>query len=155
MVRELVVGDDVIELGGGLVVPRAPGLARVDGDNRALVACEEKDVGIVGVDPDCVVIVASGRALESREGLAGIGGAVGRGIGHVDQVFILGIDLHFGEVIAPAVETGFVVDALPAFASVVGAVDAAKFRGVQRRVHALRVGRGDGKADAANLILRR
>src|SRR5205807_6782492 len=37
-VRELVVGDDVVKLGSGLVVPGAPGLAAVHGDGRALVA---------------------------------------------------------------------------------------------------------------------
>ena len=37
-IRKRVVGADVIELRGRLVVPRAPGLAAVDGDDRALVA---------------------------------------------------------------------------------------------------------------------
>ena len=41
-----IVGDDVIELRGGLVVPGAPRLAAVDGDGRALVAGQDDDVGI-------------------------------------------------------------------------------------------------------------
>ncbi len=36
-VGKLVVGDDVIELRGGLVVPGTPGLAAVDADGRTLV----------------------------------------------------------------------------------------------------------------------
>jgi len=36
-VGKLVVGDDVIELRGGLVVPGAPGLAAVDADGCALI----------------------------------------------------------------------------------------------------------------------
>src|ERR1700687_1111503 len=37
-VGEAVVGDDVIELAGGLVVPGTPGLRAINSDDRALVA---------------------------------------------------------------------------------------------------------------------
>src|SRR6185312_11312322 len=72
-VGELVVGDDVIGLGGRLVVPGAPGLAAVDGDRPALVDAD-------GHDPGVVVVVATRRAPGDGEGLAGVGGVVpGRG----------------------------------------------------------------------------
>src|SRR5690242_3999785 len=58
-VREGVVGADVIELRGGLIVPRAPGLAAVDRDHRPLIAGEENYVGIVRVDPEPVIVVAA------------------------------------------------------------------------------------------------
>ena len=50
-VRETVVGADVIELRRGLVVPGAPRLTAVHGDHGALVAGEQDDPGVVGVDP--------------------------------------------------------------------------------------------------------
>ena len=51
-VGKLVVGADVIELRGRLVVPGAPGLAAVHADGGALIDRESNDVGVVRVDPD-------------------------------------------------------------------------------------------------------
>src|SRR5262249_16103889 len=95
-VRELVVGDDLVELGGRLVVPGTPGFAAVDGDGRALVAGEQDDVRVVGVDPNAVVVVAAGRPLDGGERLAAVGRAVGRGVGDVDDVLVLRVrlDVH-------------------------------------------------------------
>src|SRR5207247_8985160 len=54
-VRKTVIGDDVIELGRGLVVPRAPGRAPVHRHDRALVAGEEDDVGRGTIAPEPTV----------------------------------------------------------------------------------------------------
>ncbi len=43
-VRKLVVGDDVIELRRGLVVPGTPGLSAIHADGRALIDGEGDDV---------------------------------------------------------------------------------------------------------------
>src|SRR5713101_6099480 len=75
-VGQLVVGDDVIELRGGLVVPGTPGLAAIHADGRALVHGDGDDVGIFGIDPDGVVVIAAGRAFDGGEILAGVIGAV-------------------------------------------------------------------------------
>src|SRR5260370_28802082 len=104
-VRKLVVGNDVIELGGRLVVPGAPGLAAIHADGRPLIDSEGNDVGIFGVDPDGVIVVAAGRALDGREILAGVGGAVSRSVGHVDHSFISWIDAHAAEVVAASPDT--------------------------------------------------
>ena len=56
-----IVGGDVIELGRGLVVPGAPGLAAVHGNDGALVGGDQRDVRVVGVDPDAVVVVTARR----------------------------------------------------------------------------------------------
>ena len=87
-VGKLVVGDDVIELRGRLVVPGAPGFAAVDGDGRALIGGEDNDFGILGIDPDGVVVVAAGSAFDGGEGCAGVGGAVGGSVGDIDDVLI-------------------------------------------------------------------
>src|SRR6476660_8849295 len=67
-----VVGVHVIHLRGRLVVPTAPGLAAIDGDDRALVAAENDHISVVWIDPDVLIIVATGRAAKCRPGLAAI-----------------------------------------------------------------------------------
>src|SRR5581483_2644548 len=71
-VRKLIVGNDVVELRRGLVVPGAPGRATIDAERRALVAAEKNDFWIGWVDPDAVIVVASRSAFDRGEILAGI-----------------------------------------------------------------------------------
>src|SRR5713101_8602213 len=154
-VRKLVVGDDVIELRGRLVVPGTPGLAAIHADGRALVHGEGDNVGVFGIDPAGVVVVAAGRALDGSEVLAGVGGAVGRGVGHIDHIFVSRIDTHAAEVVAASPDTFFVIHLLPALTSVVGAINAATFLLIQLfrvdpRIHAIGIARRDSRADATD-----
>src|SRR5438270_7804425 len=71
-VREAIIRNHVIELRGGLVVPRAPSLPAVHTNGCALVAGQRDDLRILGIDPNCVVVVAAGRALDGGEGCAGV-----------------------------------------------------------------------------------
>src|SRR5690242_17095808 len=87
-VGKTIVGDDVIELRGRLVVPGTPGFAAVDSERGALVDTEQDDLWIEGIDPDAMVIVATGRAFDGCEILAAIGGAIGRSVGDVDDIGI-------------------------------------------------------------------
>src|ERR1041384_6070874 len=48
----LIIGNDVIELRGRLIVPGAPGSASVHRDCGALVGSEKNDFRMIGVDPD-------------------------------------------------------------------------------------------------------
>src|SRR6185312_6827074 len=73
-VRPGVVDADLVHRGGRLVVPGAPGLATVHRDDRALVAVDRDDVGIVRIDPGLLVIVAARRATQSGPCLAAVGG---------------------------------------------------------------------------------
>src|SRR5581483_1986273 len=72
-IRVLIIGDDVIELRGRLVVPRAPCASTVHRYRRALIDAQEDDVGIFRIDPDGVVIVTTRRAFPGGKGLPTIG----------------------------------------------------------------------------------
>ena len=41
-------------------------------DGRSLVAGQQNDLRVLGIDPDGVIVVSAGRSLESGEVLAGI-----------------------------------------------------------------------------------
>ncbi len=146
-IGEIVIGVDVIHLRGGLVVPGAPGFAAVDGDDGALIAHDEDDIGVVGVDPDALVIVAAGGAAESGPGFAGVGGFPGDGAGDVDGVGIFGIDGGNGEIAAADSSGGTQVGsgAHPMFTGVVGAVGAISGGGGEGGVEAAGIARGDGE----------
>src|ERR1019366_4686735 len=137
-IRRLVIGDDVVELRRGLVVPTAPGGAVVDGDCGALIGGQQDDVGIQRIDPDAVVIVAAGRSLEGGETLARVVGPIGGGVGHVDDVPIFRIDADASEIAAAAVDALLSVDAFPGSAGIFGTVDAAGIAArLNQRVHAV------------------
>src|SRR5262249_38280625 len=57
-----VIRADMIQLRCRLVIPRAPALAAVHSDDRALIRAEQNDLRIVRIDPNILIIVATGRA---------------------------------------------------------------------------------------------
>ena len=144
-----VVRAHVIELRGRLVVPRAPRLAAVHGDDRALVRRVQDDLGIVGVDPQAMVVVATGSATKGGEGLPAIGRFPRDDIGDVHDVRILWIDAHFGEIRSATPQTHVGVDASPAFAGVIRSIDAAKIRRIDYSVETCGSARRRPEADAA------
>src|SRR5579863_5406369 len=83
-VGKFVVGDDVIELRGRLVVPGCPGLTIVDTDGSSLICAQDHSRRIFGIDPELVVVVATRCATYDRYRLAPVFGAVKRDIRHVD-----------------------------------------------------------------------
>ncbi len=124
-VGEAVVGGDVVDLGRGLVVPGGPGRGFIDADYRALIGRQDHAVGVVGVDPDLVVVVAAGCAFDGDPGFAGVYGSVGCGVDDVGGVGVGGIGGDGFEVPAAAPEAGFVVDLAPGGSGVVGEEDSA------------------------------
>src|SRR5215469_10256135 len=153
-VRKTIIGDHVIELRRWLVVPAAPGLPAIDADDRPLIAGEGHDAGNLGIDPHALVVVAARRALETDEGFAGVGGFPGGGVGNVNRVSVIGCDSDAHRAGPAATDAVVVVYTLPAFAGVVGTIDARLLLCFQRQVHALRVVRSNGDADAADDIVR-
>src|SRR5258707_6448194 len=97
-VRKLIVGDDVIELAGGLIEPGRPGLAAVVADDCALVDAENNVGRILRINPHRMVIVAAGSAFEGNKSLAAIGGAISGSLHHVADVGVAGIDEDAAEI---------------------------------------------------------
>ena len=151
-VRKLVVGDDVIELRGWLVVPGTPCLAAVHSDGRALVHRQRDDVGILRIDPDRVIVVAAGRALDRSEILACISGFVRRSIRGIDRVFILWIHAHHREIVTAAPDSLFRVHQLPALAGIIGAIHAAVLLRIHHGVHAIGIAQRNRQANAPQSI---
>ena len=129
-VGEAVVGRQVIELRRRLVVPAGPGPAGVDADHHALVAGGRHVIGVGGVDPHEVVVVAARSAAHDLAGPAAAGAAPDRLAHQPDHVRIAGIDGDPARIIAG--ERLLAVDPDPVPAAVVGAVEAA---GVLRGDH--------------------
>ena len=99
-IGEGVVGRHMVHGGGGLVVPVAPGSAAVGGDDAALVAHQENDVGINRVDPALLVIVAARSAAHGGPGEAGVFGPPEHGRAAVDDLFVLRIHRDGGQIAA-------------------------------------------------------
>ena len=63
---KLIVGDDVIELCGGLVVPTTPSLSAVDADGSALPRSEDHARRVPGIEPDLVIVISARRTTNDR-----------------------------------------------------------------------------------------
>src|SRR5262249_51278583 len=98
VVGKLIVNGNVIELRGGLVVPAAPGSATIHGNTGSLVAAKNHAPRVVGIDPHCVVVVATGSALDGNKRLARVGGAVNGNVRNPHGVWIFGININFAEI---------------------------------------------------------
>src|SRR5262249_42385778 len=146
-VRVRVVGGDVIELRGGLVVPLAPRAAAVDRDHGALIAAEHDDVGIDGIDPHVLVVVAAGRAAQSRPGLAAVDRSRADRGRDIHGIGVLGIDARHREIAAADARGGprIIGDHGPGLAAVVGAVELDAGTGRHAGDQARRLRRGDGQ----------
>ena len=147
-VREAVVGREVIELAGRLVVPAAPAAAAVDRDCGALVGAFGHASGILRVDPDRMVIVAAGAAAEDHAMRAALVAAAHRLAGEIDDVGVSRIGGDAVEVVIG--ESATRVDALPVVAAVVRAPKAAVGFGVDVGIDAqMPALTGCGEADAS------
>src|SRR6185312_7675828 len=120
-----IIGGDVVVLTRGLVVPGAPALGAVHADDHALIAAEDHVVGVVGIDPELVIVVAARRTLDGKEVGAAISGAVGGGVHHVQLVCVFRIHGHRFEVPASMPNAAIIIHLLPGGASVVGTVETA------------------------------
>ncbi len=142
-VRKTVVRADVVDLRGRLVVPRAPGLAAVQRDDRALVDAEDLPVRVVRIDPELVEIIARVVAFQRDEMRAAVVRAQHDRVHRVDAVRVRRIDRDAAEIPAALPDAIVLADVLPARAGVVGTVEPADVvrhrEVVDDRVDALRI----------------
>ncbi len=159
-VRERVVGRDVIDLLGGLVVPRTPREPAVQRDRRALVHAQEHALAVGGIDPHLLRVVAAGCALKSGESIAAVERTETRGVDRVDDFRIRRIDVDAAIVSVLSVRDAPIIrrHLAPRVPTVVGTIETE----VANQVHALavrvhrdgdrRAARERGKAVAGDLL---
>ena len=156
-VRKGVVGHHVIERRGRLREPRAPRLAAVQRDHRALVDDQQHDVRIVRVPPDVLVVVAARCALERHERLAAVGRLVADDVSDDQRVWILRVHVRH-DFVDPADRPLIGGDARPGLAGVIGSeYSSAVVSRFQRDVDTSRTARRDGELgvdDASRQSLR-
>ena len=152
-VGKAIIGGDVIYLCGRLVVPTAPRLRAILCDDCALIASENHPVRIIRVNPELMIVVAAGRALNRRPGFARVGRAIERSVRDVDRVRVLRVNDRLAEVPAAAPYARVVRDERPSLARVVRAVESAGLR-VNDCVDAVSIGRRDGESDATETFNR-
>ena len=142
-----VIGSHVVDLRGGLVVPGAPALTGVHADGRALIAGHDHARGVHRIDPESMVVVATGGALERGEVVTAIHGTIERRLRHVHRVGILRIDEDAAEVTA-ADDAGIGRAFFPGRAPIVRAEEPAFRTSRDHCIYALPALRGS-HADAA------
>src|SRR5215472_8267605 len=135
VVRKLVINRYMVELRRRLVVPGAPDLAAIDADADALVAAKDHALGIRRIDPQGMIVVAAGSALNRSEGLSSIRRPVDRDVRKIDRVGIHGIDDHFAEVPEPSANALIRSNQGPGLPGVIRAEEAA-LSGVDQGVDA-------------------
>ncbi len=146
-VGDALVHRHAVDLGRRLVVLARPGAAAVQADPGAAVVAQDHALGLVGVDPQ-VVVVAEARA-DDGEGAAAVDRLVQLDVREVDGVGLprIGVD--------PAVVPGALAQRVrrahpqPLLAAVVAAEETA-VRGLHDRPHPVSPRRGHRHPDAAD-----
>src|SRR6266550_7052815 len=87
-VREAIISGDVIKLRCRLVVPGTPGLGAVHGHNRALIAADDHAVWIFGINPELMIVVPAGRALDRRPLLTAVSRSIDGSVRHVNSISV-------------------------------------------------------------------
>ncbi len=150
--RLRVVDRDPVELGDRQVFEEAVGGAAIPGLVDAAVAADQQVVGVVGVDPQGVVVDVLLLLPDPVEGLAAVEGDLEEGVHAVDPVDVVGVGEDLVVVLRAA---GDVVRHLrPALAAIRGAEEPALVAlRLDHRVEDVGVGGRDVHADLAHVDL--
>ena len=125
-VRKLIADSDVVELCGRLVEPGTPRLSAIDCYQRALIANEQNNFRVGGINPDVLIIVASGCSAKTHPGFPAVRRAHRYDAGAVHHVRVLRIHPRHGQIAAansvsrPRIGCRL----LPVFTPVIGTVNA-------------------------------
>src|SRR5215217_3698972 len=141
-VREAIVGGDMINLRGWLVVPRTPCGCAIKRNDRALIAGEDHASRIVRINPELVIVVPTRRTFDRRPCFAGVDRAIHRRIHYVDNVCVFWIDSDFLEIPAAVPEALVARELGPRSAPVVRRKHSAFLR-IHDRVKSITIRWGD------------
>src|SRR5260370_7022070 len=94
-IKKIIIGGGVIELRRGLISLRGPIFSAIQGDGCAAIVAVDHAIGIVGIDPQSVVIAVG--SVETLEGFAAVVGTEQAGVGDVNLVRVLGVGPNVGE----------------------------------------------------------
>src|SRR5467141_3079378 len=151
-IGKAIIGGDVIELGGWLIVPTAPRRAAVHADDRALIGAERDDLRIFRADPDALVVVAARRTFEPHKCFSTVRRLPRRSVRDVNDVRIVRRDGDARRARTAATDAAVGVYLFPRFAGIIGTVDTAIFLCFHGGVNAVRLAVRNGNADAAQTI---
>src|SRR5271169_771226 len=118
-----MIGGDAIELPGWLVIPGVPDFPAVERNDRTLVGPHDDAGGIFRRNPKDVIVFTAGRPFPGDEVASAVGGTVGGGLHHVNDIGILRIGKDPAKILG-ADYASILGDLLPAFSRVVGAEEA-------------------------------
>src|SRR6266850_4117774 len=144
-IQKIIVGSNVIKLRRWLVTLRGPIFSAIYGDRCAAIVSVNHAQGILGINPQSVMIAM--RCAQPFERLAAIHGAEEPGVRDEDGVYIFRISPDMGEIPGALAEAVVVGNERPVLAIVVRAIEPA-FLSFDERVDDIRIGAGDGHADA-------
>ena len=147
LVREIVIGGDVIELRRGLVVLRAPAVAAIHRHRHATVVGVDHVAAVARVDPELMIITV--RGLDHLESPAAVDRLEHRRIHDPHDVGVLRIGGELHVVPAARLDQAILGLPRPALAGIIGAIQAAAL-GLDDGVDAVGIRRRDADADLAH-----
>ena len=147
-----MVGGHVIELGGSLIVPGAPGTAAVERDDRSLIGHHEHDVRLQRVDPEPLVVVTAGRSAKAPPGDAAIRALPRHHVHGVHRVRIAWVHGDGRKVVAPPEDPAVGRGTRPAGTRIVAPIEAALGPRGGRHEDPAGVARTDADAKASQAI---
>ena len=151
--RRGIVQPDLVELRQRQIAEPLPGAAAVKTLIDAAIATGQQVVGVVGINPQHVIVDVLVLLANPTHGLAAVVADLHPGVHRVEAIDHLGICKQFVVVLPTA---GHIVGALfPVLAGIGGPVQTAILAsGVHHRVDRVRIGRGDRQANAPDVTLR-
>src|SRR5580658_93055 len=115
----------MIKLCCWLVIPRAPRLSTVDGYKRALIANQQHNVRIIGIDPHVLIVVAARSSAKTRPRFSTVHRLHGYCARAIDDVWIFRVNSWHRQVASADAPSGPGIggDALPVFTCIIGTIN--------------------------------
>ena len=142
----------MVKLCCSLIVPGRPGFPTIDSYYSTLVHAQSHDIGMIGIDPDAMIIIATGSTFDALPVFSTINGLPHHHIGRINNISILRICLYFCKITAPAPEPWIAGEQIPRFTCIITPINSSIFLSIHCGIEPVRIAWGDGKANAAQPI---